>query len=486
MKKLGILFCLVLVALAMPLMANGSKDAGMGEVPVLKWYFIGTPQTEEAMVEEKINEYIEPLIGCKVEIIVLNWGAEYNETMTTIIGAGEPFDICFTSNWANNYKQNIAINAFMPLNELTAEHAPGIEKTLGKDFMYATARDGVLYALPVNKEKAHNFGFLFRKDLLEKYNVDLSRYSTLEDLNSLFAMIKEKEQGVFPLGNWGGGDSVFFLLDWDRPAGNKIPLSISGSTRGAEVINVLEDSKTIDYLRLARDWYEKGFVQADSATMSEFVADEAAGLVFATPKQLKPGKDGEYASMTPGFEWIQWDYTAPVMTNNETDGSMMAISVGSKHPVEAIKFLELLYTDKYLVNLVTFGIEGVHYDKVSENVINVKEGSGYSPGTGWMFGNQFLNYTMSNEDPAKWELFEKYNEDAQPLENLGFSFNPDPVKNQIAACQNVWDEYMQTLQVGAMEDIDTYLAECLESFEAVGLEDIRKEMQSQYDAWKNN
>lgn len=458
-------------------MASGQNEAADG-VPQLKWYYIGTPQADEDLVEAEVNKYIEPIIGATVDIVCMDWGV-YENSMTTIISSGEDYDICFSTNWTNNYKRNISMNAFMPLNDLLTT-APGIEKTLGRDFLYATAQNGTLYTLPANKEKAHNFGLLLRKDLVEKYDMDISSIKTLEDMEPLFQIIKDNEPQINPLGNWGSGDNLFMLLDWDRPAGSKVPVTFNAD---GKVVNMLEEPKTADLFKIAREFYTEGYVQADSATLSEFVADEASGIIFATPKSLKPGKDGEYASTTPGYEWVQVELTAPVMSNSETDGSMMAINVGSKYPEKAIKLLELMYTDKKLINLMVYGVENVHYTKVSNEVIQPVTDTKYQSGLGWVFGNQFLDYLTVGEAEDKWEKFLAYNSASTPAINLGFSFNPDSVSNEISACLNIWDQYLPTLSTGAIEDVDGYTQSAIEAFKAAGLDTIIEEMQKQYDVW---
>ena len=459
-------------------MAAGDKESSAN--PELVFYYIGTPQADEDLVNEKVNEYIEPLIGATIDMNCLNWG-EYENRMKTIIGSGENYDICFSTNWTNNYKQNIAIKAFMPLNDLIDNDAPMIKEVLGDDFLYATAQAGVLYTIPCNKEKAHNFGLLLRKDLVEKYNMDLSKIKKLEDMDPYFKTIKENEENVYALGNWGSGDNLFLMLDWDRPVGSKVPVSFD---QEGNVVNMFEESRTLELFKLAREFYQKGYEQADAATLSEFVADEAAGIIFATPKSLKPGKDGEYAATTPGYEWVQVEFTEPVMSNSETDGSMMAISVGSKHPKEAIKFLELLYTDKYLVNLLVYGVEGIHYTKISDNVIRPVENTTYNSGLGWVFGNQFLDYLTENEASDKWEQFLAYNDAATPAPNLGFNFDPANVSNEISACLNIWDQYTPSLTSGSVDDVEGYVQKALEAFKAAGVDTIIAEVEKQYDAWK--
>ena len=70
-----------------------------------------------------------------------------------------------------------------------------------------------------------------------------------------------------------------------------------------------------------------------------------------------------------------------------------ANSFTGSYPARAMMFLNLLHTDKYLINLLNWGIENKHYKKVSDNVIDYAPGvdaktTGYSMNQSWMFGNQ--------------------------------------------------------------------------------------------------
>ena len=106
----------------------------------------------------------------------------------------------------------------------------------------------------------------------------------------------------------------------------------------------------------------------------------------------------------------------------------------------------------------------------------------YNPSTGWMFGNQFINYLWSNEDPQKWDRFVAYNKAAVPLKSLGFSFDPEPVKTQIATAKNLWKEFTPSLETGTV-DPDKVIPEAIAKYKAVGIDDIKAEVQKQYDAW---
>jgi putative aldouronate transport system substrate-binding protein len=238
----------------------------------------------------------------------------------------------------------------------------------------------------------------------------------------------------------------------------------------------------MDLFKLMHKWYNAGYIRKDAAVVTDFMAELKSGNTFCVSQSLKPGKDAEMENST-GFPWVQIDLTRPVMSNRETTGSMQAISVTSEQPELVMQFLELFNTDKFLNNLINFGVEGKHYVKKSANVISKgPDIDAYNPGTAWMFGNQFINYLWDNEDPKKWDKFKAYNDAALPLTSLGFNFDPEPVKTEIAACLNVYTEFIPQLETGTA-DPEELVPQAVEKFKAVGVDKIIAEAQKQYDAW---
>ena len=89
----------------------------------------------------------------------------------------------------------------------------------------------------------------------------------------------------------------------------------------------------------------------------------------------------------------------------------MAVNANTKHPVECIKFLNLLNTDPEIRNLFNYGIEGVHYtlDEQGQVVPNTDKdshgdllpdapASRYS-GVQYTQGNWFILKTMGSDNP---------------------------------------------------------------------------------------
>ncbi len=85
-----------------------------------------------------------------------------------------------------------------------------------------------------------------------------------------------------------------------------------------------------------------------------------------------------------GREVVTSSIVSPYVTNASTTGAMTAISSTSKHPEKAMELINLVNTDSTLRNLLMFGIEGTHYEKVSDNQIKRDPNGPYSVTSGPM------------------------------------------------------------------------------------------------------
>jgi putative aldouronate transport system substrate-binding protein len=341
------------------------------------------------------------------------------------------------------------------------------------------------YAIPVNKEHAHSYGLLLRKDIMEKWNIDASNVKTFEDLDPIFKIVKEKEPAMIALAAFANNSSWAFT-DWAYPAGERVPAVMYQTGSDLKIHNALEMPESLKYFETARKYYLAGYVRKDGASTEDYTPDLASGKTFASLGVTHPGQRGEMEAAF-GFPFFQVNMTPPIISNSETMGAMNAISVTSKDPARAAMFMELENTDRYVNNLVAFGIEGVHYVKVGENQIDFPAGvtaqtSGYVPAISWAFGNQFLNYLWPTEDPDKWDNYLKYNAISSKSNSLGFIPNLEPIKNEIAACTNVWAEFMPGLETGST-DPAVYVPRAIAKFKEAGLDKVIAEMQTQFDAW---
>lgn len=483
---LGVMLC----GCTLPMPASTQTKADPTPLPAdniensteLTWYLVGgTAQPDLPIVLEKVNALLKEKINATLKLYVFTAGDEYDMKTNTALAAGEPIDIVFTSNWNANYNINATSGYFIDLNGYLDKY-PSIRAILGDSFLNASAINGKNYAVPTNKEKVHHWGYLLRKDLVTKYNMDISQITSIEAIEPFLKIIWENEQDITPLAV-AAMDAPFQILDWDRISDDDVPGALYPDNGSTRIINHFLAPESIEVYHLMRSWYNMGYIHQDADTMQSQLELMRSGKYFAASHSLKPGKAEEISANT-GFDWVQVDITRPVMSNREATGAMLAIPVKSTNPERAFRFIELLYTDKELINLLKFGIQDVHYTKVSENRIRLidPEHSGYNPGYTWAFGDQFKDYLMDNEDPLKWDKFIRYNNSGLVLNSLGFAFDKANVEAQTSACKNVVQAYYRQLLSGSA-DVDTTIRQFEKELKAAGVSDLIAEMQRQYDNW---
>ena len=364
---------------------------------------------------------------------------------------------------------------------MTDDQYKDVIDIIGKDFLDGTKVNGKYYGMPTNKEKAHNFGFLCQTDELKKLNIDPTTIKSLDDMEKYFDQVKA--DGLIPICAQGM-DCPFKFLDWDAFDADLSPFAFDPNDE-TKVVNPFTADKTVAFYKKMKTYHDKGYFSSDVLTSKGQEADMGTGKYFCGSWSLMPGKaDTESTSLKLGLTQI--DITPVEKTNRETLGALLAIPATSKHPDEAFKFISLLYTDKDLINLMTYGIEGTDYTKTSENVIKINADTDFVSAGGWIMGNQFNNYLTEVQSPTLFEDIEKYNDSAKVLDDLGFVYDNSGCKTEYANCQGVVQKYYPQLFYGTCGDVDATVSKFDSELKQAGLEKLLSDVQSQYDKWKQS
>lgn len=457
----------------------------------------GTSQKDEVMIEDEINKYLKDKIpNTTVDLMPISWDA-YTDKTNLFITTQEKIDLLFAPSWLGFFN-NVSKGAYQPLDDLLEKYGQGIKQSLNPLYLLAPRYKGKLYAIPTNKEIAQGEGYLFRKDIVEKDHLDLSAVKGVKDLAPLLQTIKEKEPDFIPLfqsvstnvthaintefgnqfENIDPGPDSFTFIDVKKGDFKVLPVTDpSYLKQQTEMYNTITD------------YWNKGYINKD-AGITKATHEELArqGKVWFIPHATKPGLAAEYqmdSQSGKGPDKIQWDQvdiSAPYVTTDGAAGSQFVIPNGSKAPDRAMIFLNLLYTDKYLINLVNYGIEGKHYTKTNENRIEKVKDSGFDPGMNWMIGNQMLNYLLPGEADDKYEVYKQFNDSAVQSPILGFSFDVGPVQNELAALKVINDKYTPLLNTGTPDSIKM-LTERNQKYVSAGIDKVVAEAQKQLDQW---
>ena len=245
-------------------------------------------------------------------------------------------------------------------------------------------------------------------------------------------------------------------------------------------VKQFNDPRVIQLLKVYHDMYKLGIVPRDKVN-SNNVQLFQQGKTMCEINVFGPGLDG-IMTRTYGFNTISIPANSRgVKSTFSATGNMLAISATSKHPERTMMFLNLLNSDPYLSNLCAYGIEGVHWKAVGTDRLDfLPQHINYNAS---LVGNPFIGRLTPTDPDNLWDILKKANAAATKSPIFGFSFNPDPVKNEMSAIQNVKDEFVPHLFVGEV-DVDSTLAKMNDKLNASGLDKVINEMQKQIDAWK--
>lgn len=483
--------------------AGENKDDAVTDVKV-------TPETEEVQnvvftipvgsivegikqVEDEINKITESKINVHVTIEPITW-ADYDTQVGLMMSGGDQIDLVTI---VGTFGQMQSKNQLMPMDAYLDTYASGAKEALGENFLKATTVKNSVYALPTLNGKAAALSIVIEKDLLDANNISLSNLklattfdeytANLDELTKIFAELKKAAPDKVCLVPVPIGSLQFTttMPGFDNLGDNFSVLSADGNT--VENYYASDEYKTL--LGYAHDWYEKGYILQDAATTTEGADDYLKS--GRTTGYFITGEEGQKEQIESGidFDVEVVKILQPTITTSGVNGLGFGISSTSKHPEATMKFLNEMYTNPDIVNLLAWGVEGSHYVKNSDGTIDYPEGvdannTTYGLGEDWLFGNTFLGYLWGEgRDATIQSRLKSNNESANYSPIMGFGFDSTPVKNEISAVTNVTNQYGPGLNTGTL-DPETDLPKFLEDLKAAGVDTIIAEKQKQLDDWK--
>lgn len=441
----------------------------------------GAFPTDLKEVVAEMNKITQAEINTTIEILPISIGA-WGQQMNLMSSSGEKLDLVF--QFSSGYSQEAAAGKILALDDLLGKHGQGIVKMIGEKYMKAAAISGKIYGAPYYGSYGSLPAIVMRKDLVDKYSIDINSIKSIEDLGPVFETIKQNEPGIIPLAS-GLASPLEQYRDYDR-LGDRIGV-LPGYDNGLKVVNLFETEWYAKNVELMHQWFKAGYLNKDASTTQTTAqqmvkADKAFSYIFIE----KPGQLAGEMNAT-GKELVIVKLLPDVYsTTNDVLNGLWSIASQSEKPERAMMVLNLLYTNEKLANLLVWGIEGKHYVKVSETQIDYPEGKDSSTvGYGipdWMAGNKSIMYVFITDAADLRQQERAFNESVKPSKALGFSFNPQKVKSEITAINNVMGQYRKILETGTVSPAQK-LAEFNSKLKAAGIDKVIAEKQRQLDEW---
>ncbi len=441
---------------------------------VLNYYTIGEPDADLAQVNAALNRILMEKYGFSVNYQKVGWN-EYENYLTTMVNTNQPFDIAFT--WADNYQANAKTGIWLDLTPYLQSEGAQMYQAIHEKFWKGVQIDGKILGVPTNKELAVPLQFVFSRELVEKYGIDVSKYHTFHSLQPLLKMIAENEPEYIPLFLDSSHYDLMSTLGYEYIT-ETLPLVLQTGSDSCRLVCGFQQPEVRSLLRTMRRYYQAGYINADASIRTTFsrFGDEKVFL------RLASGGPDIDASLSESFGYgvIAVQAARSVATTASARAAVMAVSARSEHPREAVIFLNAVNTDPQIRNLLNFGIQGVHYELTEAGQVR-SISDGYQ-GVSYTQGNWFILRTRQGESPDRWQTFEKFNNAAQESAILGFmpdySAHPDIVEE----VTRIYGKYYSALITGTV-DPDTYVPQMLDELQSAGLDTLQQDLQSQLDNW---
>ena len=432
-------------------------------------------------VEAAINEITREEIQAEIEFVTVTT-SNHQQQYNLMLSSGEKLDLLV--GYRETYLSAYNSNQLAELDEAIAEHGQDITAAMG-DLMQVGVVNGKQYMVPINKGYAADMGVFLRKDILDKYDLDVSDADSYEDLTEILTVVHENEPQLMTMAPMYSNGEWFSFYNGVDNLGDNMGVLMDKGQSSTEVVNLFETDYYRDFCNMMRQWNQAGFISQDAAFSDECgVPLFKTGKAFAFIYILNPGYQTSLKQNT-GYDWEFVKITDAHMFTNSVATLLWCVPIQCVDVNKAVQFLNLCYTSADIMNLLNWGIEGQHYVKNEDGTIGYPEGvdgtnCGYVNSLNWQFPNQFLTYVWEGNDPDIWDQAKAANDRAVKSKALGFNFDSSQISTAFASCQSVLAEYRGILETGCV-DID----ETLEKFNAdlyeAGLQEIIDEKQEQLD-----
>ena len=500
MKKRKIVALLSASALAVSALAGcsggsgGSGENGGGSSSsedgtynvVIENVTLGAEYKDTAAIEEAINAITEPAIGCTVTI--MNIGiADHANRMSMMIAGGEKMDLCMTG-LTTNLVSMVNDGMLYELDEYMDTAGKDLETLLGDD-LEAGKVNGTLYGITANNTSGQAAGFLYNKEISDAAGVTVPEKCTLEEFLALYDQVRAANPDLYLTSMGEGATPAVTMIDPVVAFGDSTYFSygvvtdpLSGSTT---IENWYASDKAHEFYSMIKEWQDSGIVPSDSMTSGVIPQDMfKAGSSWGVFTGYSPM---ELPTQAPSYEF---EVGIVQLTDQYKDTDMVqqrmwGVPVTSENPEKAIEFLNFMYTNTDVANLLTNGLEGTNYELTDqEGIVNKIDAA--NPGyqrVFSMFGDQTKVFYNTPAEAGIQDEIAAFAESAQPTATLGYVFDSTPVAAKAAAVSNIVQQYGPSLEVGLVDDVDEALDQIVEAMNGAGIEDVIAENQKQLDTW---
>ena len=488
--------------------ANGGDAAAAddGELEDIRevnmlYLSMGPIPTGLQAVEDAINEITENEINVHVNIEMIETG-NYEQQVNLKTSSSEKVDLMVTMPSGSASFQNMAAQGqLMDITDLLPEYGQGVLDTVG-DLIKGTTLGGKVYGVTTYRSLVTSVYIVMRTDVLEDLGLleQAQNMKSMDDYEAILEAVHSSDKwkqlscivpsdaagNTMALGGYYLATDTFADAQTYDQLGdlNKI-IAINPDGSDPTVQNNFASDQYRAMYEKMHDWYEKGYVYKDSTTNQE----QAEQLV-------KSNVAFSYFSMSEiGVETSKSDSCGmpmtcvlvkePMMSTSNCTKFVWTVPSSATEPEAAIEFMNMMYTDERICNLLAWGIEDVNYTVGDDGLAHFVEGEDSNNAAyhtvDFLYGNQFLVRPWEGQDPSIREEAKEQMDNIGYSAYFGFAADTTEVSTQLSAISNVLGQYQAGIDSG-ISDPEVY-DQFLAALDSAGIQDVIDLYQTQLDEW---
>ncbi len=475
---------------------NGEEAEEVEEAEDEEVYTVGIqvvtlPGTEYAGQEDReaaINAIIEPAINCKVDIQEI-WINELTQKTSMSIASGEKMDLIHVGT-VQRLSSMVGTEMLLDMNEdnMLQNYGQGLIDLFGEEILKSGNVNGQQLAIPSQTFNAIGNGFYYNKTAADEYGVNVpEKISSLDEFTVILEEVKAKIPDMMPFYQGTGELNIPDFISGYTSFGNKSMYGVIMDDQADLTIENLYASDLYkDYALSIFDWTQKGLQPVDPTDSAAEQDYFGAGRLFAIQTGISEHIKVSIQSRTD-FEvgWIEM--VEPQITNSTVSEYMWGISSNSIRPEKAMEFLNYLYTNADVANILYLGLEGDNYE-IKEGTDNIAVINGSYISVFYRGGNTSEMLIKAPAGPDYIELSEAMEAKATISPILGYTFDDGDFQTEASVISTVIAEYIPQINNGAGGSVEgtlELLAEFNEELKASGIDDVIAANQAQLDAYMN-
>ena len=449
-------------------------------------------------IVEAINGITEEEIGVHVDIEFYDPGA-YATQIPMEIQANSKLDLLmYTPIPGSGYLSFRNQGQLQDISGLIDEYGQDIKDALGDLLLGTTDPDGSIYGVPSYRVLGSSLYIIMRTDVLEELGLleKAENMTTWTEYEEILKEVVDKTDyaGVGNCDVNGSTIAVSPYFTGDDEFANNTGFDSLGDTTSLIASNkdgqVLSYYNSEDYrkeVERAQKWYDEGLIYKDAAVAQEYNVNLIkAGTVFSTLSAAELGGE-ELSEAICGFDLTYVKVCDSVCGSDTTHKFGFAVPINATDPEAAVQFLNLLFINSDLQNMLAWGLEGrdwvekdgeaVYPEGVDSDSVQFHMGD-------YLNGNQFITIPWEGSGADFREVQKEFQKGLVFSPYMGFNADTSEVTNESTSCFGIIEQYRKQLSSGSSGDWEGVFNEMNEKLEAAGINTLVETYQTQLDAWQ--